>query len=183
MSGWKPLFVRSGCPRGWCFPTFMGGNMVPARFSKMALDLVFVSALCMALLFVLPMSFVNSMGQPMSYLASFGLSAVAVGFVLFRHVRRQSEASSSWLVRSIKEGTSQRRSRFGGSPARSNLISVCSKNAASPGAGAGAASVAKGVRQTAKMLIGLSVDLALWPSLGRCQPAPGCPGPHELPRD
>ena len=68
--------------------------MVLARLSKMALDLILVSAAVLALVLAMPMSFWNGIDPAIASLASLGIATMAVGFVASRSIRREGKAAS-----------------------------------------------------------------------------------------
>ena len=68
--------------------------MLPVRFTKMALDLMLVSAAILALILAMPMSFWSGIDPAIASLASMGVATIAVGFVAFRSIRREGKAAS-----------------------------------------------------------------------------------------
>ncbi len=106
LSKWR---TRSASPFGSWTPV-MGSNqsvahrwksgdawrqdMVLARLSKMALDLILVSAAVLALVLAMPMSFWNGIDPAIASLASLGIATMAVGFVASRSIRREGKAAS-----------------------------------------------------------------------------------------
>ena len=72
--------------------------MVLARISRMTLDLMLASAIILAVVLAVPMSFWNGLEPTMFSLTNLGMAIIAVSFVAVRYIRREGQTRRTETV-------------------------------------------------------------------------------------